>query len=65
MPLPKRRRSKARQGNSQSHLRSALPSLNYCPQCHSPKLPHQVCPACGVYNGRKVIEIKSPKKRGS
>ena len=26
-----------------------------CPQCHEPKLPHFVCPACGTYRGRKVV----------
>ena len=26
-----------------------------CPQCHSVKLPHRLCPECGYYNGREVI----------
>jgi large subunit ribosomal protein L32 len=34
-----------------------------CPQCHSPKLPHTVCRTCGSYNGRDVIQIKSPKPK--
>jgi large subunit ribosomal protein L32 len=28
-----------------------------CPQCKSAKLPHAVCPACGTYNGRQVVEV--------
>jgi len=28
-----------------------------CPQCGSPKLPHRVCPHCGHYKGREVIEV--------
>lgn len=29
-----------------------------CSQCHQAKLPHFVCPNCGFYDGRKVIELK-------
>ena len=61
--LPKRKYAKARQGKRRSHLKIALPPLDYCPQCHSPKLSHRVCPTCGTYAGREVIEIKSPKKK--
>ena len=63
--LPKRKYAKARQGKRRSHLRSVPPSLDYCPQCHSPKLAHRVCPTCGTYAGREVIEIESPKKKAS
>ena len=62
-PLPKRKYAKARQGERRGHLGVSPPSLNFCPQCHSPKLPHHVCLTCGSYDGREVIEIKSPKKK--
>ena len=61
--LPKRKYAKARQGKRRGHLGLALPSLDYCPQCHSPKLSHHVCPICGSYAGREVIEVESPKKK--
>jgi large subunit ribosomal protein L32 len=61
--LPKRKYAKARQGKRRAHLGMVVPSLEYCPQCHSPKLSHHVCPTCGSYAGREVIEIKSPKKK--
>ncbi len=63
MPPPKQKYPKARQGKRRSHLHLELPALNYCPQCHSPKLPHHVCPTCGTYAGRDVIKIKQPKKK--
>ncbi|MFC1951414.1 50S ribosomal protein L32 [Chloroflexota bacterium] len=62
MALPKRKYAKARQGKRRSHLGVTPLSLHNCPQCHSPKLPHHVCPTCGSYAGREVIEIKNPKK---
>ena len=61
--LPKRKYAKARQGKRRSHLGFTLPSLDNCPQCHSPKLSHHVCPTCGTYAGREVIEIEGPKKK--
>jgi large subunit ribosomal protein L32 len=36
--------------------------LDECSHCHSPKLPHHVCPTCGWYNDREVIEVKPAKK---
>jgi len=64
MALPKRKYAKARQGKRRSHLKLALPTLDSCPKCHSPKLAHHVCPTCGSYNDRQAIEVKSPKRRG-
>ena len=63
--LPKRKYAKARQGKRRSHLGVSSPNLDTCPQCHSSKLPHHVCPTCGSYGGREVIEIKSPEKKAS
>ena len=59
--LPKRKIAKARRGKRRSHLALTLPPLNYCPQCHSPKLSHHVCPTCGYYAGREAIEPKGSK----
>lgn len=61
--LPKRKYAKARQGKRRAHLGLVVPSLDLCPQCHSPKLSHHFCPTCGSYAGREVIEVKSPKKK--
>ena len=64
-PLPKRKYAKARRGKRRSHLGLTTPALNRCPQCHSAKLAHHVCPTCGNYNDRQVIEVKSPKKKAA
>ena len=52
-----------RKGREQLKKRTASPALQSCPQCHSPMLPHHVCPVCGKYDGREVIEIKAPEKK--
>jgi large subunit ribosomal protein L32 len=61
--LPKRKYAKARQGKRRSHLGLTPPPLNNCPKCHTIKLSHHVCPVCGNYAGRQVVEIESPKKK--
>lgn len=62
-PLPKRKYAKARQGERRAHLARAVPTVVKCPQCNSPKMPHRVCPTCGTYDGREVIEIKKPEEK--
>jgi len=58
MALPKRRVSKARRDNRRAHWKISPPALTACPQCHQLKMPHRVCPHCGFYKGRKVLEVE-------
>jgi large subunit ribosomal protein L32 len=55
-PLPKRRTSKARQGERRSHLALRPRQLVECPQCHQLRQPHHVCPNCGTYKGEQVLK---------
>lgn len=57
MPNPKRRHSRARRDKRRSHDRLARPILSKCPNCDEAKLPHRVCPHCGHYKGREVIDV--------
>ncbi len=63
MALPKRRHSKARRDKRRTHDRLNRPKLSLCPQCKQPKLAHRVCPYCGYYKDRQVVEIKQKKKK--
>ena len=56
--LPKKRQSNARQGNRRAHHHVKLPQLTVCPNCRQARLSHHVCPNCGVYRGRQVLNIK-------
>lgn len=56
MAVPKRRTSKAKQSKRRSHDALAAPILGFCSQCKAPKLPHRVCPSCGWYRDRTVVE---------
>jgi large subunit ribosomal protein L32 len=33
--------------------------MSVCPNCQEKKLPHRVCPHCGHYKGREVVEPPS------
>lgn len=65
MALPKRRHSKARRDKRRTHDKLNMPGFSLCTQCKRPKLAHRVCPYCGYYKGRQVIEIKQKKKKKS
>ena len=54
MAVPKQRQSHARTNKRRSQHKIEPPALQACPHCHSPVLPHRVCPACGHYRGRQV-----------
>ena len=55
---PKQRISRKRRGDRRSHQHLPALQLVECPQCHNPRLPHHVCPICGTYRGREVIQVK-------
>jgi large subunit ribosomal protein L32 len=57
MAVPKRKTSKAKRDSRRApNMKKSAPALSECPQCHSMKLPHRVCPVCNYYDGRKIIE---------
>jgi large subunit ribosomal protein L32 len=63
MGVPKRRVSRARQGDRRSHHALPLPHLEPCPHCHEMRQAHHACPTCGWYGGREAIRIK-PRTTG-
>jgi large subunit ribosomal protein L32 len=58
---PKKRIPRAAQGERRSHLALKAQNLVPCPQCKSPKPPHQACPHCGMFRGRQVLKIKAKR----
>ena len=56
-PLPKRRQSRGRTRRRRAH--DAIHQLNLveCPTCRAMRRPHTVCPACGTYKGKAVVDV--------
>lgn len=56
MAVPKRRKSKAKSRMRRSHDAIGAPNLRPCPTCGAYVLPHRVCPECGHYKGKLIVE---------
>ncbi len=63
VPQPKRKLSKGRRDRrrSQDFLRAS--TLVQCSNCGEMRLAHTVCPNCGHYQGREVIEVEKEEKK--
>ncbi len=59
MAVPKQRTGRASTHTRRSaNDRISAPARTVCPQCGEVKLPHRVCPSCGFYKNREVIEAE-------
>ncbi len=58
MAVPKRKTSKERKRKRRSHHALTAPNVVTCPECGEARMSHRACPACGFYNGMKVIASK-------
>ena len=72
MAVPKHKPSKAKQRKRRTHKSLDVPNLPktqrarsggrskrfFCSNCDQIKPPHAVCPNCGHYRGRAVIEVE-------
>lgn len=58
MPVPKRKTSRAVRDMRRATHKLEAPARSVCPQCHQPKLPHRVCPECGYYDGKEIIDTE-------
>ncbi|MGE0108680.1 MAG: 50S ribosomal protein L32 [Bdellovibrionales bacterium] len=56
MAVPKSKTSKSARDMRRSHHALKPVSVAECPNCGEPKRQHQVCAACGHYDGRAVVK---------
>ncbi len=56
MANPTHRHSKSRRDKRRANWKGEMPTIVACPDCKEPKLPHRICPSCGSYNGKKILE---------
>ena len=63
MPNPKRRHSNTRTRKRRTHDVMKAMATQPCVQCGNPIASHRVCPKCGYYKGRQVIQIKIKDKK--
>jgi large subunit ribosomal protein L32 len=58
-PVPKKKTSKSSRDSRRSHHALTAPNLSSCPNCKELKPSHTVCPSCGYYGGREVLQIEA------
>lgn len=63
MAVPKSKQSKQRTNKRYANFKATAPTLVECPHCHELKEAHRVCPKCGFYDGREVIDTEEKKKK--
>jgi large subunit ribosomal protein L32 len=57
MANPTHRHSKSRRDKRRANWKISTPNIVTCPECQEPLLSHRVCPNCGSYKGKKIIEV--------
>ncbi len=63
MAVPKQRKTKSRRNQRRMHIHLKKPSLASCSKCKEQKLTHAVCPTCGYYKNREVIDMMKDTKK--
>jgi large subunit ribosomal protein L32 len=58
MPVPKRKRSRARRDKRFANKGFSVQPISACANCKMPLLSHEACLGCGFYKGKKVISVK-------
>lgn len=61
MPVPKRKRSRARRDKRFANKGVKESAIVLCQQCQHPLIPHQACSDCGFYKGVKVMKTKADR----
>ena len=61
MPVPKRKRSRARRDSRFANKGIKVKAIASCLNCKDPIVPHTACKKCGFYKGIKVLATKADR----
>ncbi|MEO6360496.1 MAG: 50S ribosomal protein L32 [Sphingomicrobium sp.] len=59
MAVPKRKTSPSKRNMRRSHHALSVPAYQECKNCGELKRPHNLCVACGHYNGREIVSSEA------
>ena len=65
MATPKNKISHSKTNSRFANWKNRLstPGLVECPQCHELKKSHVVCPKCGYYDGKQVVDVAKKENK--
>ncbi len=58
MAVPFRRTSKTTKRMRRTHFKLSVTGLTKCSNCGATIVSHRVCPECGYYDGKQVVDVK-------
>jgi large subunit ribosomal protein L32 len=56
--VPKKRTSAQKRDQRRANWKITAPNVTRCPKCQEPVMSHRVCPSCGTYKTRQVVEVQ-------
>jgi large subunit ribosomal protein L32 len=59
MAVPRNRTSNARKNSRRSHHAKQPRNFQSCSNCGNKHIPHRICPHCGFYDGRAIVNAES------
>ncbi|MEN9343875.1 MAG: hypothetical protein RLZZ453_662 [Chlamydiota bacterium] len=59
MAVPRNRVSNARKNSRRAHHAKKPKTIQTCSNCSSSCLPHRICPQCGFYDGKAVVNARA------
>jgi len=59
MAVPKKKTSKRVRNQRRSHHALKTPNLINCTNCSQMIRPHRVCPQCGYFKDREVVQVEN------
>ena len=64
MSVPKQRHTKGRRDRKRKRFAISAKNTQKCSKCGEQIMPHRLCPKCGFYKGKEVIDtLKKAKKK--
>jgi len=59
MSVPKQKHTRGRKNRRRSHHGYEATTVTVCKQCKQPVRPHRACPACGYYQDKQIVKVKT------
>lgn len=57
------RHNRSQTKQRRSHHGLTAPALSQCANCGANRRPHHMCPECGFYKGRQVLDVAGDKAK--